>query len=132
MGVRQACSIETMDFDEILVEDDIREEENTIRDIRDFSALEKSSKTLSALNHCNFFLKSYCSKEGIPYCQLQDIEYDGIDKRGNLFWDKMIASFLNYLGSTAKRNFDDSNDGLSYQKATQYASAVKLFIVNKF
>lgn len=35
-------SFEEMDLDEILVEDDIREEENVIKNIRDFSALEKS------------------------------------------------------------------------------------------
>ncbi|CAB9530201.1 hypothetical protein SEMRO_2786_G337030.1 [Seminavis robusta] len=121
-----------MDLDEVLVEDDIREEENAIKDIRDFSALEKSNKTLSALNYCNHFLKSYCKKEGIRYHRLEDIEFGGIDKSGNPFWDKMIASFLHYLGSTAKRNFDDSNDGLSYQTATQYASAVKQFVVNQF
>lgn len=122
-----------LDFDEVLVEDDIREEENGIRDIRDFSALEKSNKTLSAVNHCDHFLKSCCAKEKLKYQRLGDIPYDGIDKRGNLFWDKMIASFLHYLvGSTAKRNFDESNGGLSYQTATQYASSIKQFIVNKF
>ncbi len=106
-----------MDIDQILVDDDIREEEDAIRDIRDFSALDKSSKTLSALNHCNCFLKTCCRKEGIRYCQLQDIQYEGIDKKGNLFWDKMIASFLNYLGSTAKCNFDPENEGLSWGSA---------------
>jgi hypothetical protein len=60
---------------------------------------------------------------------LEDIGYDGINKTGNLFWDKMIASFLHYLGSRAKQNFDDSNDGLSYQTATQYASSVEQFVV---
>lgn len=43
-----------------------------------------------------------------------------------------MASFLSYLGTAAKQNFDDKNDGLSYQTATQYASAVKQFVVNKF
>lgn len=51
-----------MDVDEILVEDDILEEENVIKDIRDFSALEKSDKTLSAIDHCDFFLETHCEK----------------------------------------------------------------------
>ncbi|KAL7574145.1 hypothetical protein ACA910_014826 [Epithemia clementina (nom. ined.)] len=113
-----------MDFDEGLVEDDIQEEENGIKDIWDFSAFEETNKTLSTVNHC--------AKEKIKYQRLEDIHYDGIDKRGNLFWDKMIASFLHYLGSTAKWNLDESNGGLSYQTATQYASSIKQFIVNKF
>ena len=121
-----------MDFDDIVVKDDVREEEEAARDIRDFSALEKGNKTLSALNRCNYFLKGYCVKEGMKFCRLEDIEYDGIDKRGNLFWDKMIASFLHYLGATAKKNFDPENDGLQCQTATQHAQSVKQFVVNKF
>ena len=88
-----------MDLDDILVEEEIREEEEAIKDIRDFAAVEKSSKTLSALNHCDYFLKGYCTKEKMPYYCLRDIGYEGIDGKGNMFWDKMVASFLYYLGA---------------------------------
>lgn len=68
-----------MDINEILVEDNILDEENVIKDIQDFSVLQKSNKTLSAINHCNFFLKRYCEKEEIAYRRLDDIGYEGID-----------------------------------------------------
>ena len=119
-----------MDFDEVLVEDDIQEEENAIKDIRDFSGIEKSAKTQSSLNHCNFFLKSYCAKEKIKrQWRLEDIPFGGIDGKGNEFWGKMIASFVHYLGATAKHRFNPENEGLSWETASQYASSVKQYLV---
>jgi len=118
--LRQCRVVKTVDIDQILVEDDIREEEDAARDIQDFSALDKSSKTQSALNHCNNFLKTYCRKEGLSCCQLQDAECDGIDKKGFFFWDKMIAGFLHHLASTAKCNFDPENEDLLCQTASTH------------
>jgi len=62
--------------------------------------------------------------EGTPRC--------GIDKKGNLFWDRVIASFLNHLGASAKCDFDNVNDGLAHQAAAQHASQVKQHLINKF
>jgi len=88
-----------MDFDDALVEDDIREEENAIRDIRDFSGFEKTSKTASALNHCDYFLKGCCAKEKLKFHRLVEMPCHAMDGKGNVFWDKMISSFMHYLGS---------------------------------
>jgi hypothetical protein len=56
-----------LDFDDVLVQGDIQEEEGFIWDIRDVAAAEKISQLQSGLNHCNYFLKSYCAKEKIRY-----------------------------------------------------------------
>ena len=119
-------------LEDILVEDTIREEEDVIKDIRDVSALEKSKKTLSALNHCNHFLDGYCKKEGFKFHRIEEIPYDGIDKKGNLFWDKFIASFMHYLASTAYCWFDKEKGLLSWEAAKQYASSIKIYLVTKF
>jgi hypothetical protein len=60
-----------MDFDKVLVNDNVREEEEIIdryiKDICNHLASEKRSTIQSGLNHCSHFLKSYCAKEKIKY-----------------------------------------------------------------
>jgi hypothetical protein len=46
----------SLDFDDVLVQGDIQEEEGFIRDICDVAAAEKISQLRSGLNHCNYFL----------------------------------------------------------------------------
>ena len=120
--------IDTMDsgellLDDVLVDDDIQEEEKDIKDIRDHHSKERIATLQSGLNNCSHFLKSYCAKEKINYMRLEDIPFEGINGKGNAFWDKMIASFMHHLGSTAK---------LQWNSASKYASNVKTFLVDKF
>ena len=99
-----------MDFDEVLADHDVQEEEEVtdrcIKDIRDHLASEKRSTAQGGLNHCSHFLKSHCAKEKIRYMRLEEIPFKGIDGKGNLFWNKMISSFMHWcLGSAAVRGF---------------------------
>ena len=81
-------------LDDVLVDDDIQEEEKDIKDIRDHHSKERIATLQSGLNNCSHFLKSYCAKEKINYMRLEDIPFEGINGKGNAFWDKIIASFI--------------------------------------
>jgi len=103
-------------------------------DLRDNNS--SSNKTPAAIKQFNLFLEGYCKAKGyeivkadqIPYTGLEGIHGVGEHER---WWSDLIGNFFNYLAFDASKY--KKNKGLiAYDSATGYASAVKVFFLNRF
>jgi len=106
-------------------------------DARDDLNASAANKERLALNHFNYFLKTYCVQIGINVVEAVAIPYHGIPRKSSNkavfeFWDLMIGAFITYMGNHARIGCNPEAERLKRGSAAQYCSSVKGFFVNKF
>lgn len=92
-----------------------------------------------ALKHFDYFFGNWCKQERITTSlRGSDIPYRGIpdeeksEKEIFEFWDKMIGSFITYMGKHARHRCNPKGDRLSMNSIDSYSSAVKMYFSRKF
>ena len=108
-------------------------------DARDDLNASAANKEKLALNHFNYFLKTYCLQNGVAVVEASSIPYGGLGTGRKPskkvifeFWDLMFGAFVTYIGNHAKHGCDPEGERLKRGTATQYSSAARGYFNNKF
>ena len=111
-------------------------------DLRDNKC--ESNKTAAAIKQFNFFLKGYCDTKGYnnrigfdPITKTEQIPYNGLegihgDSDHQRWWSDLIGNFFNYLAFDAAKYLNKKKGLIAYDSATGYASAIKVYFLNRF
>lgn len=106
-------------------------------DAHDENLGKKNEKEKLALNHFNFFLKTYCVQIGIKLVEAAAIPFHGLPRQKSnkkifAWWSSLIGCFITYMGTNAKIKCDPKANRLAFGSADQYCSSVKVYFENKF